>query len=241
MKRKNLTILLCVLTFISLISVGFAAWVISDGDTAEMSGNIQVETVTDERLEIVNLKFDNYVYGSEVTDNNKMPEFVFGTPEGADNSGWLTNSTIGVEKLTIKVTFEVRYIGTEELLDDSDVAASVDFNILINEVLTSSVSAGDDKYYASVKNPQVSCDNGKFSCDLTLEWGNYFNGTAGVNPYEYYNGQIGEGENATPIKPSTIISGTTTTYADDAKTRLTAMYEALKVAQYKVVVTVEKN
>ena len=50
MKRKTLTLVLCLLTVMSLVGVGFASWVISADTSVEETGKIVVDTVTDNRL-----------------------------------------------------------------------------------------------------------------------------------------------------------------------------------------------
>lgn len=53
MKRKTMTMLLCLLTVLSIVGVGFASWVITAEATEIRTGNIVVDTVTDERLSII--------------------------------------------------------------------------------------------------------------------------------------------------------------------------------------------
>ena len=52
MKRKTLTLVLCLLTVMSLVGVGFASWVIDADASAPVEGNIIVDTVADKRLEL---------------------------------------------------------------------------------------------------------------------------------------------------------------------------------------------
>ena len=54
MKRRTLTLTLCLFSLITLFSVGFAAWVIwADVSPAESEGNIIVDTVSDERVTLI--------------------------------------------------------------------------------------------------------------------------------------------------------------------------------------------
>ena len=50
MKRKTMTLVLCLLAALALVSVGFASWVISADANKTVSGNIKVDTVEDKRL-----------------------------------------------------------------------------------------------------------------------------------------------------------------------------------------------
>ena len=89
MKRKTLTMVLCLLTCLSLVGVGFASWVISSGDTEKLTGNIQVDTVTDHRF-----TFGEAALGEEdiiyfgMNDNTEIP------------GAWLTNTEVKKENLT---------------------------------------------------------------------------------------------------------------------------------------------
>lgn len=223
MKRRSLTVLLCLLAIISLASVGFASWVISAGDEEIATGNIQVEEVEDQRLDIIDLKFDKVVYENSET---VLPEFVFGTPKNAVQDGWLTNKEIGEEKLKIVITFSVVYKNTTAKLDDSKVVASVDFSTVTenifkvaNHELNKDDDPNNDVYYVTIvsSKPTVTCSEGVYTCELELKWGNYFNNE---NPYSYYNSK--------PVAQ----------FGDEAKERLTAMYSALKEAKYSVKITV---
>ncbi len=92
MKRKSLTMILCLLTCLSLVGVGFAAWVISSGDTATATGNITVDTVSDERFSFVSVP--------------TLKEIHFGMNNSTDIPGaWLTNDEKNKENLV--ATFEI--------------------------------------------------------------------------------------------------------------------------------------
>ena len=52
MKRRTLTIVVGLLLTLSLVGVGFASWVISAKDEETIIGNVEVQTVTDRRLDI---------------------------------------------------------------------------------------------------------------------------------------------------------------------------------------------
>ena len=85
MKRRSLTLVLCLLATLSLASVGFAAWVISAGDIENATGQINVDTVTDNRIMISEIKLDDDSWDFEHktwTDggDDKKAEFSFGKP-----------------------------------------------------------------------------------------------------------------------------------------------------------------
>lgn len=225
MKRRSLTLVLCLLATLSLASVGFAAWVISAGDVENATGQILVENVSDERLEIRNLKFDEWTYNA-LTAAENMPKFAFGKPDSsapgyvAPTYDWLQNTT--VDKLTIKVTFNVYWKGSNtEITDKNEIDLSVTFATVAPNVF----DAGDGKVYAKIvaANPTIVYNDTEdyFECDLELQWGDYF-GVLGTNPFMHYNSQ--------PI---------TEELATDAKTKLGKMFTALGSAQYSVSISAQ--
>ena len=78
MKRKSLTLLVCLLACLALGSVGFAAWVITNDANAQDTGTIRVDVVKDARLSIT----------AEITEGEQI---IFGAKE-KDSSvayGWM--------------------------------------------------------------------------------------------------------------------------------------------------------
>ena len=210
MKRRSLTVLLCLLAIISLASVGFASWVISAGDEEVATGNIQVEEVTDKRLEITGLTIEGVAYGSE-----NMPTFIFGAEDGKTLS-WLTNNT--KEVLSLTLSFKVVYKNDHDT-PVTDAVISIEFGANDLTVFGDWITILETNPTATHKG------NGVYECELTLDWGASWNGE---NPFTFY-----AGKNAN----DPISTDSTTTWADDANTKLTAMYTALKTAQYKVKIT----
>ena len=92
MKRKSLTMILCLLTCLSLVGVGFASWVISSGDTEVATGNITVDAVSDQR----------FYFGN--TETLKSIHFGMANVEEISNA-WLTNQSATKENLS--ATFEI--------------------------------------------------------------------------------------------------------------------------------------
>ena len=98
MKRKTLTLVLCLLTVMSLVGVGFASWVISADTSEKVEGNIVVDTVSDARYTLTISKpevVDIYLTG----------------PQGATN-GWLTY-TASNDKKTVNLTVEYTFTVTK--------------------------------------------------------------------------------------------------------------------------------
>ena len=90
MKKKSLAALLSGLLTVSLTGVGFASWIIVQGDTKQVTGTVNVETISDKtttitydwannngRLGYVKTNWPNY-YGVEINQIHKYHENVGG-------------------------------------------------------------------------------------------------------------------------------------------------------------------
>ena len=77
MKRKSLTLLVCLLACLALGSVGFAAWVITNDANAQDTGTIRVDVVKDARLSISAeiTEGERIIFGAKEKDSSvaKMP------------------------------------------------------------------------------------------------------------------------------------------------------------------------
>lgn len=219
MKRRSLTVLLCLLAIISLASVGFASWVISASDDVEATGSIVVEKVTDERVMITELKFDEVEYVDEKT---VLPSFTFGKSSATTTHDWLKNDT--QEHLQILISFKViKKADNSEIKSTDDVKLSVVFGLV--EGYSFAVDGTEGKVYAEIVEPTAIVYNpteGRFECTIALKWGNYIGDVAGENPFEYYNNRELSDE-----------------LASDAKDKLGKMYSALNAVRYAVTITAE--
>lgn len=192
MKRKSLSLTLCLLTCLALIGVGFAAWVVSAGDTKEVTGNITVDTVEDHRYQI-------NVVGD--TNLNSVGTIIFGRPASVDNTGWLANNG-GTDKVeNLSVSFKVT---VSKKSDSTNTALEV--NGANQPTLTAgTISMSDTAKWNAVKNASTadgtglikdgtvsitkSTDDGDvnvYVVTVSFKWGDAF-GTDSTNPYTYYN------------------------------------------------------
>ena len=233
MKRRSLTLVLCLLATLSLASVGFAAWVISAGDIENATGNILVEDVSDERLLIQNVKMTaNQQTGTwnGTGWTGTAPQFVFGKPVGSDDSdSWLKADK--EDLLSFELTFEVvKKANTETHVTDAVISIS-----LTASPETAWIKVADDSAATATYDNVAKC----YKCTVKLTWGSFWGDE--VNPFEYYNdgekdandvvyesaaGQLSEEQDQTYT--------TETTYGDHAYKYLHQMYQALKVAQFTV-------
>lgn len=232
MKRKTLSLTLCLLTCLALIGVGFAAWLITYNGTAEAQGTIHVETVSEKHY-IVN-----------VTTNNL--QIKFGTPATMNTSNhWLT-ATDDTEKEQLSVTFIVR---VDQKLDSTttngiavNLAGKETTHATAPTLSWSEVTASDPtdwqsaitkKYVTafSINVAEELLESGQYQYNVTVStaWGSHFGGDHPQNPYKYYNSH-----NMTDIVPTTEID-----YATDAKNSLGELYSLLKDVTFSLTLTVK--
>lgn len=89
MKKTNLrqvSILAIILCCVSLISIGFATWVITIPSSDSQEGNIKVEEVEERAIE-----FTTSWYDSDANDGKVENEIIFGAPADATR-GWLISN-----------------------------------------------------------------------------------------------------------------------------------------------------
>ena len=166
------------LTAVSLLSVGFAAWVLSATDEQTVSGSVQVETVNSNSV---------YLISNQAADGN----FKFGTPSEDQIDGytglvspvWLSFDAAGTEKLTVNVTCNVTNIESQSDATShvrvKAFTATAGYADAVSHNYVADLPAANTLTPTYVSGTQV-----KFA--ITLNWGSAF---GGKNPYEYYNTQ----------------------------------------------------
>ena len=185
-KRKGILMASAILGSAAIVSTGFAAWVVSTNVTETATGNIEVDTVTDNRI-----KF------STPTWTNGDDTVTFGRPESVSNDVWLTNNSQGmIEDLDVSFTFKPQW----ETADGKEANTKVKLYFAIevdgkdaSDLLYSSTNDG----YTTFTNkslivlPDLSSYTDKeyvvgqpITIDLTFKWGEAF---GGKNPYTYFN------------------------------------------------------
>lgn len=214
MKRKTLTLTLSILACLALIGVGFASWIISADTSATAQGSFIVDTVTDKSYKVEGLWLGNQ---SKIT---------FGAPTTMNNTEktWLTNdSTDKKENLTVTYQLTVTY-------GDTTPATG------IANKITAVVTAPENENYTAAVNGKLIIaptnatveetgeGTGVYNITVTYQWGEHF---GKVNPYTYYNEKTATDK----------LSGTETTYMQDAKTSL----ETLSKIEASVVFTLNIN
>lgn len=224
MKRKTLTLTLSILACLALIGVGFASWIISADAIKEAEGNIIVDTVADK----------TYVVSGEWLANKSS--IIFGAPATMNNteSTWLTNnSTDKKENLTVTYQLTVKY-------GDNTPATG------IKDKITALVVAPENASYTAAVNgrliiapknatvEETAEGSGIYNITVTYKWGKHFadsaDATEGVNPYTYYNAKTATDK----------LSGTETTYMQDAKTSLETLSKIEASVKFTLNITVVK-
>ena len=193
MKRKTLTLVLCLLTVMSLVGVGFASWVISANDSAVANGNIVVDTVTDNRLDLTAPQnAADLVFCGEPTDSYT-----------ALTGAWLTfDGDKKVTNLTVTVACKVVLKGGNKLATNGNVTEGktkvgvkldATFAPAGNAALTKAIEQGclTLEKDAVIEAITLSPDKKELTFNVVVEykWGAAF-GTK--NPFDFYN-ELSEG------------------------------------------------
>lgn len=223
MKRKTLTLTLSILACLALIGVGFASWIISADAIKEAEGNIIVDTVADKTY---------VVSGSWLDDKSSI---IFGAPATMNaHNPWLTNDSEGkTENLTVTYQLTVKY-------GDNTPATG------IKDKITALVVAPENASYTAAVNggliiapknatvEETAEGSGIYNITVTYKWGKHFadsaDATESVNPYTYYNTKTATDK----------LSGTETTYMQDAKTSLETLSKIEASVKFTLNITVVK-
>lgn len=253
MKRKTLTLVLCLLTVMSLVGVGFASWVISADASQTVTGDIIVDTVTDER-------YDLEIGTVTATD------IIFAAPESKENytNAWLTQK-FAADETTIYENLIVSYPCTLTKKDGSkftangDVVNEVYYNVVFTEPAedtkngdsTTPTAYGNAKTKKAIalyngtgyqiKNVQIADDYTKVTFDLVVgyAWGDLFKvDSKNKNPFDFYND--GKDPNKTSGQNIDGADGDET-WGDHALFILQLLDSIDNTAEYGVTITVSKN
>ena len=180
-KKSGLISAVIALSCASLVSVGFASWVISQGSEESVSGTIVADTV-DNQVHSLTLAWVTDATGATPLGSN--PVVTYGHPATMNASGaWLTATGDKVESLVfyLKVTC-------------TNVNAS---NTIASVIATDPTVVSTAGQYANAASanlvgalPQATKTatnfdaNGSFVYTITFTWGSAF---GSQNPYNYYN------------------------------------------------------
>ena len=243
MKRKTLTLVLCLLTVLSVVGVGFASWIITDGDKAIESGNIIVDTVSDQRLVLT------------VTQPTEMDINFTGPASPVNDGKWLkSNNPSATANLEVTFTCKVTKKDDSTFTAVSDIKLTKSF---VEPALTQGDPATDTAYGAAKK---ANCfaladgtidgleyEDGIYVSDLALAdgnksitftvtvkyvWGSIFGND---NPFTYYN----DGKTAGGVCGQTVDGNSSATWGDHASYYLTLLSAIPADTAYSLTIQVD--
>lgn len=231
MKKKFLLPILSVCMVVALVSVGFAAWLITGNDTSSTTGGSFV-------TQNVSNEFFTATIDHHSTDANG--QIVFGKPNSTVSNAWFTfDNDVGNEKLTAKFTITITPEAASALntiLDKYSITVTLKAKGLGSDATTNAgifdTLAGTDKKYvayptlgsANIETGKTLKDNGisltipgssftsgtnsaTYDLTVTFAWGDYFkkDGTV-LNPYTYFNGLEGGNSQANRQSATTVMN-----------------------------------
>lgn len=214
-RRKNkgaVVAIVASLSTVSLVSVGFAAWLITGGDTATAEGSIEAETVTDKRYLIradnegapaatnAGISFSGKIVFGPKTDNNiSNPWLSYGKVNNVDPKMenlnaealiWVGNAS-SAEPDSDDNNHSLK-IGQETILQlyKATTTDSTDYDACKNSAyiadLPTPTIAATSTNTASVDGVEYK----QFKVSIAFNWGTYFKlseNSDPVNPYTFFN------------------------------------------------------
>ena len=191
MKRKSLTLLVCLLACLALGSVGFAAWVITNDANAQDTGTIRVDVVKDARLSISAeiTEGERIIFGAKEKDSSVANNWM--KYDETNDEGVLLNENLKAKIKIVIGNFDYVDTLTITLSEDSSAyyaQAASDTNKYVAALPVITKSAADLKAIADADPADENkIENGTLTVYLDIEfsWGEAF---GGKNPIDYYNG-----------------------------------------------------
>ena len=226
-KKSGLISAIIALSCASLVSVGFASWVIAQGDSKEVTGNITVDSVSDQSHTIEAAKLVSAL--NSTTDAAKT-NVVYGTSSN-EASGWLQNTDGEIENLKFYLYVKVANVNAStEIADVLTVAqltstggGTVSEKTGYAGAAAAAWGASNDKsLVGALPTPVASGStfnaNGEAWFSFSFTWGTLTNGQ---NPFVYYNALSVD------------------TYAAEAATALDNLHTLLNGAGYSIAISTQ--
>ena len=172
MKKKLLITVLSVVALLLLAGVGYATWVISQNASEEANGNIIVETVSDERLNV-----------TVELEDPAVDSFVFGHPLDAEIPAagkWLSaKNGDPVVNLTVNFVVTITKNGGGEFESADDVDLTLTFDTALVDAFMTEGAFDETSKTLSADSKTITA-----VCSATIKWGTLTNKT---NPYTFFN------------------------------------------------------
>lgn len=250
---KGATIAICAIGTVALVSVGFATWVITGGSTADASGTIKVDVVSDSS------------YTIELGDwKDSKGSIVFGIPNLSSeeysgssdtHASWLSIDGDDYENLSVTKYFKIYNVSEGTNLNN---LLSVEFSITSEEVTWTNLTSYQNKYVSGLPNttdgtlyftfPEGSSSGESLSssnvssdaygtyteCSVTAKfsWGDAFNG---MNPY-FYSALIEEYETTGSLSDGSSFSSDNITTQIAFSNALKTVYDELNNLTYQITI-----
>ena len=204
-KSKSLTLGIAILSSVAIVSTGFAAWVITGGAEASVSGTITADEV------------ENNQHTIEFTKGNpkNLGEIFYGRPDSelTTQYNWVSSNSTKKQNLTLSTTFTVANVNIALANDAASIGKIIDAENTVFKETTNSedastkyetLAASDKEYVAALPNVilggtdtdsvgvhitlngDVTNKTATFDLKIVFGWGGAF---GNKNPYEYYGGK----------------------------------------------------
>ena len=215
-KKSGLISAVIALSCASLVSVGFASWVISQGDSEVVQGTILVDDVSDQSHELT-------------VDSTGVNPIAFKANAATAGKGWLTSTDTGVN-LSAVYNITVTNLDSSSKITASLKSGHLDGTTFVEDTSsTGYLKAYADGLVGALPTPEVATGSAqgtswKTTVTLTFTWGSHFDDK---NPMDFYNTYEADAE---------ISSGVT--YASDASTQLNLLKTDLTGVVYQLSINV---
>lgn len=234
-KKSGLMGAVIALSAASLVSVGFASWVISQGDSKPVSGSIIVDDVDSKVYRITTSWVTDYTGATAVT-GEAAGKVVYGHPSSmAIDNAWLTNDDASMVEalvfyLRVDVTNAKGKTVAEVLKTPAQLTSPAGNYASISPTLVGALptpTLDDGVTSFTAKSSAETETDGFVVYKIEFTWGSYFGATS-TNPYVFYN---------TGKTASGFVNGTAApTWGDDAVDKLTQIHDALDGATYSLTI-----
>ena len=213
-KKSGLISAVIALSCASIVSVGFASWVISQGDEETVQGQILVDEVSDQTHTLT-------------VDSTGVNPIAFKANAATAGKGWLTSTDTGVNLSA------VYHITVTNLSDATKISATLKAGHLESGSFVEDAStagygkAASENLVGALPTPaiagDVSGDDWAGTVTVTFTWGSHFDNK---NPMDFYN----------TYEANADYSGKT--YAQDASDSLTLLKNDLTGVYYQLKIVV---
>lgn len=193
-RSKMIAASIAILSSAAVVSTGFAAWVISGGDSKATEGTIQADTVSDASHLISNFAWDtkNGVISFGAPDTSTGGSLL--NYEGSVREQLTATATFKVANLdkgwTISILFDTTQLSITEIIGEGEKAKYPSDGSLVctlPQYLTGDVSTSTAGVYLETESGTTEgteTDLGSFKLTVVFTWGS---DTQKENPFVFYN------------------------------------------------------